>query len=335
MENIKKKIIEQIKSKNEIKIITHNDADGICSAILAYKLVKKINPTCLVKFKVTTPTSIVKEKETGKFKIITDIMPTHLLNKYLSNYIIVFDHHILENKPVDEKLLLVHPSLLGYSNYCPASRLIYEFFKKELNDFDYIAVIGTIGDSGIEFWKKKLSKVIKKYKTSEEELNELAYILGSIKVLKGNRGVLRAILQLKDVSNFNEFFIEVSKFKKIKEKVDRMIKREIERFYKEKEEIDDIWIYEIKSKRSIGSIVSSIISYENKNKTIFIYKKGVFYYTINLRRSDGKLNLNEIVKKALNGLRGNGGGHKEAAGAKVFENDFELFKERFIELANQ
>lgn len=77
------------------------------------------------------------------------------------------------------------------------------------------------------------------------------------------------------------------------------------------------------SKLSLSAAVSSEVKYKFPDKVIIIAREKDNYMRVSLRSND--VILPPLIKKALEGLDGYGGGHDHAVGANVSKNDFQKF----------
>jgi nanoRNase/pAp phosphatase (c-di-AMP/oligoRNAs hydrolase) len=79
------------------------------------------------------------------------------------------------------------------------------------------------------------------------------------------------------------------------------------------------------NRTSLTSDLSNELLYQNPDSFIVIARKGNSEYKISLRSA--KYKVLDILTKALEGVRGYGGGHVHACGANVPHDDFERFIE--------
>ena len=95
------------------------------------------------------------------------------------------------------------------------------------------------------------------------------------------------------------------------------------------EKFDDTFYYHMeKPKYNVGSPISSKLGYENPHKTIIlVIDLDKIRSKIHLRRNDGKVNVSELVEKAVKVLEDSeGGGHPQAAGGNVLITDVKKFR---------
>jgi hypothetical protein len=149
---------EKIKSfrGEDITIVHHNDADGICSAAILSKLCEFLgyspNLICIEKVHPAIVRKI-HEKLDGVI-IYTDLggLAAKMIEKINSgrSYVFIIDHH--PAKPIkSDYVFVLDPELGGISGdvFISAATLNYIFFRRiteEAKKYAYIAVIGAVGD---------------------------------------------------------------------------------------------------------------------------------------------------------------------------------------------
>ena len=100
---------------------------------------------------------------------------------------------------------------------------------------------------------------------------------------------------------------------------------EVRKFEEEKH--GDPIFFQIDTQYPMKAVIANILFEKHPNNTIFVYREYEGVYKISGRSN--KVDLGEVMKKASAGI-GQGGGHPKAAAASV--KDFELFRERVLEL---
>ena len=145
--------------KHPIKIITHNDADGMSSAIILSKALRRegilFSLSCIKDLNEKTADEFANESYKTIF--LADLGSGHLslLKKHYSEKrLFIFDHHIPEETECPSNAIHVNPLLAGYEgNELNAAGVCY-FFAKTLNeknnDLSYLALIGAEGDHQLE-----------------------------------------------------------------------------------------------------------------------------------------------------------------------------------------
>jgi single-stranded-DNA-specific exonuclease len=159
MENIKdsletkikstvKKFLKQTENK-EIQVISHFDTDGITSATIMIKTLKKLDK----KFSVTIVKNLEKEfiynLPKNKITVFLDLASgslNHIKNSGLKN-VFILDHHEITTE-IPEEIEIVNPELHDKQKLS-GSCITYLFCKqidKENKKFAKLAVLGMIGD---------------------------------------------------------------------------------------------------------------------------------------------------------------------------------------------
>jgi len=147
IELIAKKFLEKIKDK-EIQIISHFDTDGITSASIMIKTLRKLDKTFYVKIVKSLDEKTIKELPKDKVIIFLDLASGSLdyIEKNELEDVFIIDHHEIIQK-IPEKINIINPELYGREKIS-ASGLTY-LFCKELypnKDLTKLAILGMIGD---------------------------------------------------------------------------------------------------------------------------------------------------------------------------------------------
>ncbi len=349
-----KKIGKFLQAKGKRILFYHRDADGVCSAALMMLMypdmvpVPRTGPSMEEKF----VSDVIKQRpdlvvfldmpvdqEWEKIEKIKKQLP--------ETKILIIDHHIPEKNLNSGNVVHFNPKFKK-DVYLPASYLVYrilEKIEKDVKEFIWIACMGVIGDYGFDECKDLLKECKKAYHgllgddPFKSKLGRGVELISAAITLKGVRGANNALETLLTTDSYGEFANskELNEWKKIVNKeFDDIIKNfeaEEKKARKNKSNQVEVYpklnliIYILDTKLSMTSAISSNLAIKNPDKTIMIVKRSDDEWKISMRNQSGKVNLNEIVKKAVKGI-GSGGGHIKAAGA--FVNDFEEFKKRFV-----
>jgi RecJ-like exonuclease len=154
MNNLIKNLVNEFREiKEPIKVVSHLDADGLTSAaILAKALKRNGNEFSL---------SIVRQLDENKIKelslenynyfLFVDLGSgfLSLMNRYISDRkVFILDHHIPEN--VETNFFHVNPHLIGWDSDSISGAGLAYLFAKEMSennkDLAYISIIGGMGD---------------------------------------------------------------------------------------------------------------------------------------------------------------------------------------------
>ncbi len=155
-----KKGAEIIKNfSSEIRIISHYDADGICSAAILVKALKREGKDFHLSLVKQLSENIIKElsEERRGLIIFTDTGSGYLnsIQKYLlkNSKVIICDHHQVSDLIEDENLIHINPVIFDITENVSGSGVTYilaRALNQENKDLSQLAIIGAVGDSQIE-----------------------------------------------------------------------------------------------------------------------------------------------------------------------------------------
>lgn len=147
-----------LKKENgeQVTVIHHNDADGICSASILKAMLEGINANfeliCVEKVYPAVIKKIHEDRE-GIF-IYTDLggLASHVIEQHTgeSSVSFIIDHHPAKLTDGD-RVYILDPELAGVSGdvFISASALNYLFARRVwpgIEDYAYIALLGAVGD---------------------------------------------------------------------------------------------------------------------------------------------------------------------------------------------
>ena len=154
MNNLIKNFVNEFRDiKEPIKVVSHLDADGLTSAAILSKTLKRNNNEFSLSIVRQLDESRIKELslEDYNYFLFVDLGSgfLNLLKKYLGDRkIFILDHHIPED--VENNFVHVNPHLLGFDSDSICGAGLAYLFSKELDekniDLAYISVIGGTGD---------------------------------------------------------------------------------------------------------------------------------------------------------------------------------------------
>ncbi|MFQ6010272.1 MAG: DHHA1 domain-containing protein, partial [Candidatus Aenigmatarchaeota archaeon] len=146
----------------------------------------------------------------------------------------------------------------------------------------------------------------------------------AIKAIRKEKGMVSLAKYLSTCKSLKEF-LENDQYRRLKEMLDEEIDKQIALF--DLTASGEINFFQIKSRYSITSILSSRLSDIYPKRTIITYTRKAGIYKLSGRSQ--KYNLAEAFDKASKNI-GRGGGHPKAAGATV--SDIDLFEARLRKL---
>ncbi len=332
-----KELREELDSCKKPLIFFHDDPDGFCSFLLIYKYIGDGRGITLKTSAEMGPGFARKVEDYGPDKIFVLDKPSvsqEFLDK-VKQTVVWVDHHT----PVKRhKVKYFNPRLNNPDVNLPASYLCYQAVEENL----WISMIGCTGDwvvhPDIKEVKKKYPDLIDKDITKPEDIlynskfGELAKMMSFY--LKGDMDdVKKCIKIMTRIKSPYELLNHETAQAKFLYKRYMAIEKDYKELLKEavKKKTDDeilLYIYE-PNKMSLNQDLSNELLYKFPEKIIIVGRKKSGEVKLSLRAAN--YDLREILKKALEGCEGYGGGHEHATGANVKSRDFEKFMEQFRE----
>ncbi|MEA3378013.1 MAG: DHHA1 domain-containing protein [Nanoarchaeota archaeon] len=347
-----KQFIEGISKNDKIALFFDPDPDGICAGVLIFKAIEKLigKKIDLILFQEhgdlkINEINIKKLKACNINKIFmadlaVDEFPEPIME--ISNFaeLCIFDHHAIYKNLNSEKILHIKPQMLDYptpSAYVTA-KLVYDSFSPyvDLSNYDWLAAIGIIGDAALKKWKDFVYGVCKKYDIEitnifSSKLSSAMRLIAAAPEFGFN--VIRECFDIVCLAEKMEDILDSSLIK-YREIINKEMYKVLNDFKRNAERHGDLIFYEFNSKYTIGSTLSTRVSFREPNKTfIVIQENDGDYLKLSLRRQDFKVKVNELVAEAVKDLEdASGGGHIPAAGGRIKKKDLKKFKQRIMEI---
>jgi single-stranded DNA-specific DHH superfamily exonuclease len=341
-----------LKPSDNIALLHDTDPDGNSSGKIIDEAINQLG--CKIKLYLVnerkdhsiSDKSITLLKEHNINKLITtdkvvDESPEQIRKIEQFAEICIFDHHIIQHDVSSKRTVFLKPQLLFNTKkpeyYCSA-KFSYDLLSSivNLNDLDWICAAGIIGDSATKTWKIFLKKTLSKYHLPEEKniyntkIGLITKLIFFAEALNEPEECFNLLLQSKSI---DEALTNLSKYHKVKTEVEKY--QDKFESLTEKYQKANLYLLEIHTPSKIKSYLSNLISQKHPHKNIIILQQINNEMTISARRSDGKLNMDTLLKESLQNVQGNGGGHCPAAGGSVIMRDFPKFKEQLIKIAEQ
>ena len=303
-----------VMTGKDVVIFANDDGDGVCSAavLLAYFRERNIRPDLYFGgYDRRTLESFTKKR--NKFVIFLDYaidQYIEIVKEFAKRKVMIIDHHVIVNDLNEIGFVHINPRFEKPKAYISASHVTWDVCKKAgLKEYGWLARLGDTCDRAIKGNKIE---------------NEAAFIISAVEAIDKSRfeDVTKFLSESKGLENF----VYNPKYQRLKERLSSEIRLQLESI--EPLLLNDVVFFEVKSRLSISSILSSMLLDRYPNKTFLIYKKTNDFYHISGRSK--KVNLVKAFDKILKGI-GRGGGHVVAAGCEV--NNIEIFKKRFLEYA--
>jgi len=329
------KFVKGISSEDKVALISHVDLDGITSV--------KVVSSCLniavrkfVDYSDVDVKFIQKLKSGGITKIIfTDISITNkniLVEAEKFAEVLIIDHHQFKEDLNSDKTIFinVHGFCAAYLCYVLFSRV------KNLDELDWLVAFACISDweyfNNQEWMKKIYEKYGDRFEIAGDVIRkdgkmwDLHEVLAfTLVYFSGNLGKVYELIE--------ENIEGVEKLKKYAVPVLIEIEGCIKEFDREKEVYGDFYFWEFRPKFSVKSIVCTLISVRENDKTFIFVTPNKKKVTISARRQDRKVDLPELLRKLIVGFENAGaGGHIPAAGGFFMKEDLPEFRKRVAEL---
>ncbi len=294
-------------------ILTHADADGICSAALLLTVFPK------TKVFFTKPVSLLKDLKFLKQKnlVLADLAfnkkdTKEIVKELQKRDFLYFDHHPIPDLPFPEGFEL--------DTSASTSELIFKFFRDKLpEERSWVALYGAIGDYCED--TKFVKEMMKDWDIRSIYFEASTLVLGIKNDEFSSYDKKREIIQLL-ASGKNP-----SDFPGLVQSAKEAVKREFELYktVKSKVKILDNLAYFVYDKyfgfRGPSALFAATAG--KKDVGVSCFKRRDFL-DITLR-SKKPFPLHELAEKAAEVVGGSGGGHPGAAGARIPDGSFEKF----------
>ncbi len=346
--------LKNIKRRDHIIIVFHNDGDGICSCLLMKKYLEKkgVEPQFIISQPMPVLKSLVdkiKTFDTNKI-IFLDLAIDQQedIVKELQKYtkIMIIDHHKIVKKL--KNVAYYNPRMYQADIYQSASYCVYKIVSKltDMKNYLWVAIVGIISDFDVkdsldllEDGKRQYPDTIKS--TKQEEIHKsffgkLSDIINAAKA--SNRLTAEEIVKIledvkdpKDITYTNKFIKLMNAYQEVEDELEN-----IKANMRKKIEINKNIIFcELDTKYNIGSAVSTLISKNYPKKIVIVYQKRK-NVKVNARSQNKKMNVATILRNAAAvNKKISAGGHEAAAGALVPLGYWEDFKNKLIKIVNK
>lgn len=309
-------------------ILAHGDSDGLTSASIAYAFLRSKGYSPRVVF--THPAGLLEDinvfTKEGEHVIIVDIAISELHSEMLmkrleeiskKSSVVYIDHHPLTHElEISGGLTWIHDTC------CSASELTYRFFEKQGLDPDYsrIALYGAIGDylDETEWVRKELDRWDKRSVYLEAGIL-IQGLEGSRKDYDFKRLVVEHLSENKLPSTLDQLSTRALKQSIIDEQLRIWVKHNLVKYSKKIS-------YVLNPPGSVGRAANYARIYGESPVGIAIEERKEIY-VMSLRAMRG-VDLNKILRELSRQLGINGGGHPQAAGARMRKEVFDDFLEK-------
>lgn len=254
--------------------------------------------------------------------------------------IIWLDHHPKPQNADDEEILYFNPITSQKSSHEPTSYWAYKITKRK--EDEWIAMIGCIADWFIPdfadsfsekypdlftkikdpakaLYETEIGKIIKMLSFAlKDRTSIVVQMLKNLLILKGPREIL-------DVTNKTTSIHR--RYKQINKKYEKILNKakDIAKTTKNRKFL----FFQYGGDLSISSELSNELHYFYPDRVVLVaYIKGT-KVNASIR---GKIDVRELISKALEGIDSSHGGHKNASGATLNVEDLPKFRDRLTKL---
>ena len=322
-------------------IFYHMDVDGIVSAALLTKALNALGKT-VKGYRPSNYEDFDNGFDISEFDspiIICDMqLPPSGFHMLAGKTLCIIDHHeVIE--PRDS--VYINPKTEGYNVYTPCSLLVYELFRKELDSFDWLAVIGLISDAGGKENPELVVKICEKYGLApgkheyltDNTFGDAGSMINNFIISEGRDGASASLELLLNCNAINDV-IENPMLKSVNYKVESEIKALLERLEVESEKYSGkIYFFKMPAdKKRYSSTLATIASLNQyKGKVIVVLTEiNKNLERVNIRANSLQVDVPKALDEIFRGIKGSGGGHKVAAGASINPRDETKFKQELL-----
>jgi len=337
--------LDNLGSEEKVGIIAHaNCTDGMASTVFLVEILKKRYPLLKSNIMFLSYTAGALDKLGERYlnegiskAFVLDLNADVSLFDEFENFRKKFDVLFIDHHPINPKLIIDNKVIKTISADCTSLTLFR--FGEGLIDYDVWSWLVCIACVSEFSWKKEENlKFIQKYYPSYvpgDESSDLLKLVHKINSLvtyysKDSMKAYQIILD-KDFDKINL----------IHEEVNAETSRCLKDFEENAEVYFDkhLYFYFFKSRFSIGSTVSTILSVMHRGSTIIILSEveETDLMKVSARNNGEPLlySMNEMLKSGVVGLEGAmAGGHAPASGGSFLRKDIDKFKEQVKEFVN-
>ncbi len=338
--------LNNLSDKDRIGILTHNDLDGIASAIFVQEILRGIGlkQPSLLRFLEYKPSLFEKTTPLLKNKNISALFLTDLaaddfdlkgFEKLRREFkTVLIDHHplnvnlknkrnIIKTHSYDCAALVVYNLGVEANNYF--NRTVFNYRK-----WGWLVSAAIVAE--VSYNNPDNLKLLRKFYPSAT----LENIHNSIPD-KISKRVFSALAYYEDVERVYRILLNknLKKLETAHKHINREMKLYSKKFHREAEffQEKDIYFYYFNPKfKKIVSSLATSLSFKHPDKTIIIASDAdTKTIKISARNQSGRVNVNLLMKKAIKGLKSAmGGGHAKAAAARIMKKDLQKFKENLL-----
>lgn len=316
-----------------------NDPDGLASFLLLRRYINKGKGVAVKSFPDLSAAYIRKLYELKPdyvFILDKPMVAQGFLDcaKQFGMPVVWIDHH-----PIQEvkNVYYYNPLLTKPKGNEPVSYWCYKITKKD----EWIAMLGCLGDWFLpEFTTEFAKNYPDIFEVSEDpsevlfstEFGKLVRMLSfalkdrTSNVVKMQKALVKANSPYEILQKEKGFEQMHKRYEEIKRKYDKLLERAKRKANKEKKKL---LFFQYGGQISMSSELANELLYLYPSKVVIVaYVKGL-KVNVALR---GKADIRGLTKEAMEGIKGTGGGHRNACGASLSLEDLPKFKNNLLRL---
>ena len=332
--------VNSLSKEDKIGIITHIDLDGLASGIFMQKILESRGlKVQFIEFVNYNPGALSGAINNKKFDVLlftdwnADNYPEELEEIRKKARFLVIDHH-----PKNETLKNKSNFIKTVSDYCSAHTLFdlakkYKYFNTQ--SFEWLVCASII----LDYTWDKSSENFEFIKSIYPEVKQDASIWNSQPGEIGKAIANALIYYAPNLMKVYELVLnkDLTPLKKADKVIREEIEERIEKFKKEAEYFEEQKLYFAygNPEHNIVSVVASKLADEDFRESTVIFvsdindKKG--FVKLSSRNQTGKVDLNKILRKCVEGFENaSAGGHFRASAGVIMKKDLDKFKERLL-----
>jgi single-stranded DNA-specific DHH superfamily exonuclease len=328
-----------------VAVMCHWDADGLSSGIIALKAVQRLqgneNKFVFMQKEREPTAELIEYLDENKIDrlIVTDIAlgnDVEKLQKVLSRVkVLIIDHHLTDDAELEGITYINSRDVESWveepARY-PASKLCFDCFNSlvDINDLDWLAAYGIVGDFAIDYWREFYEGTIAKYKFTNEEFKLGNHYIGSASPL-GFERIYEAFWMLYEMNGPSEVIEKMTEsYNLVQTELDAIDAS----FSDEVNKMGRLYVYEINTQYELVSVAATMLSVNriDPSETLVTINVGAGgdECSVSARCQSMDIPVNELLKGATKDIGARAGGHKVAAGGTIKTKDLERFKKNLI-----
>ena len=338
-----KEIKEHLDKAQNPVFFFDNDGDGLCSFLLLQRYIERGKGVAIKSFPDLTLDYLRKVNELNADYIFIldkpEVSKEFFKEVEQTNIPVVWiDHHAIDKNKIPKFVKYYNPIFNKDKGNEPVTALCYQITNKK--DDLWLAVVGCISDSFVPGFYSDFKKTHQDLSIDSKNALEIYYNsqIGKIGqifnfALKDRiTNVINMLRFLMKVKTPYEVLEETQKNYTMHKRFNEVNKKYNKLLEKAKEiakNSDKILFFQYSGDLSISSDLSNKLRYLFHEKIIIV----VYVTGVKANISARGKKVREMILKAIEGLEDStGGGHEEAAGAKIKVEDLEKFRKRLVEL---